>query len=275
MKQSHQTEASNGSSSISSRFDASNAVTIPIASNAASRFSSCALILASDHQTETLAGMIAARLSPRISAICQFFMQTRDSNRSSRTRGMFFASVGRSSNVSQASSPMPRVTNPSAISIACVIAFIAFTIGLSYGALPAQTTTIKGQVVGVHDGDSITLLTADKVQVKVRLEGIDAPELKQPFSTQSKQVLSTMVFAKNVMLHSTGKDRYGRTLATVIVDGVNVNLAMVRLGMAWHFEKYSKDTALRAAQIDARAARRGLWIDPAPVPPWEWRSLKK
>lgn len=132
--------------------------------------------------------------------------------------------------------------------------------------------TVTGRVVGVHDGDSITVLAAGNVQLKVRLEGIDAPELKQPFSQQSKEALSGLVFGKAVVLHVTGKDRYKRTLAVVVVDGVNVNLEMVKRGLAWRYDKYSKDTALLAAQEAARKERRGLWRDPEPVPPWEWRK---
>ena len=130
---------------------------------------------------------------------------------------------------------------------------------------------ITARIVGVHDGDSITALAAGNVQLKVRLDGIDAPELKQPFSTQSKQALSGMVFGKVVSLHVSGQDRYKRTLAVVMVGGMNVNMEMARLGLAWWYEKYSKDAALMAAQSEARAARRGLWSDPAPIPPWEWR----
>lgn len=140
---------------------------------------------------------------------------------------------------------------------------------------PAQSETVTGRCVGVHDGDSITVLAAGNQQLKVRLEGIDAPELKQPFSKQSKEAMSGQVFGKAVTLNVTGKDRYGRTLAVVMVGGVNVNLEMVRLGMAWRYDKYSKDEALLAAQSAAKAARRGLWSDPAPVSPWEWWARAK
>jgi endonuclease YncB( thermonuclease family) len=132
-----------------------------------------------------------------------------------------------------------------------------------------------GKVVGVHDGDSITVLASGNVQLKVRLEGIDAPELKQPFSQQSKLALSDLAFGKKVNLLITGTDRYKRTLAVVIVDGTNVNLELVSLGLAWRYDKYSNDTALLAAQNDAKAARRGLWADAAPMPPWEWRTKAK
>lgn len=141
--------------------------------------------------------------------------------------------------------------------------------------LHAQSQTVNGRCVGVHDGDSVTVLAAGNVQLKVRLDGIDAPELKQPFSQQSKEALSGLVFGRDVTLQLTGKDRYKRTLAVVLVAGVNVNLEMVRLGLAWRYDKYSKDEALLAAQNAAKGAMRGLWSDPAPVPPWEWRALAK
>ena len=134
------------------------------------------------------------------------------------------------------------------------------------------TAASSGRVVGVHDGDTITALTPGNVQLKVRLVEIDAPEIKQPFGQQSKQALSALVFGKDVEIRVTGKDRYGRTLARVFVDGTDVNLAMVKAGMAWRFDKYSKDAAFQRAEEEAQRARRGLWAEPAPVAPWEWRK---
>ena len=103
-------------------------------------------------------------------------------------------------------------------------------------ALPALAadTTIVGKVVGVHDGDTLTLRTINET-LKVRLFGIDTPELGQPFGNNAKQALSQMVFGKSVTISSTGKDRYGRTLGTVFSqDKGNVNAELVRMGMAWH-----------------------------------------
>jgi micrococcal nuclease len=135
--------------------------------------------------------------------------------------------------------------------------------------------TVTGRVVGIHDGDSITVLASGNEQLKVRLDGIDAPELKQPFSQQSKKTLSDLVFNKSVVLRVSGKDRYKRTLAVVMVAGLNVNLEMVKRGMAWRYDKYSKDAELLAAQEAAREGKLGLWVDPTPVPPWEWRAKGK
>lgn len=132
-----------------------------------------------------------------------------------------------------------------------------------------------GQVVGVHDGDSITVLVSGNEQLKVRLEGIDAPELKQPFSQSAKEALSTMVFGKAVNFERLKNDRYGRTIAVIFVGQTNVNLELVKQGFAWRYDAYSQDPVLLDAQNSAKAVKRGLWADPSPVPPWEWRASKK
>lgn len=142
-------------------------------------------------------------------------------------------------------------------------------------ALPAAAETLTGRVVGITDGDTLTLRTETET-LKVRLSGIDTPERGQPFGTRAKQALSEMVFGKAVSVESSGQDRYGRTIGTIQAEGVNVNEALVRQGMAWWYERYApNDTALRDAQSDAQQARRGLWSDPNPIPPWEWRRGKR
>jgi endonuclease YncB( thermonuclease family) len=139
----------------------------------------------------------------------------------------------------------------------------------------AESKAFTSRVVGVHDGDTITVLAEGNVEVRVRLDGIDAPETKQAFGERSRQTLSAIVAGKTAKITSKGKDRYGRTIGVVFVGGVNANLAMVQAGMAWRYDKYSKDAALLAAQNEARAARLGLWADANPVPPWEWRAARK
>lgn len=138
----------------------------------------------------------------------------------------------------------------------------------------ARIQSASGKVVGVHDGDTITVYPGgNEPQLKVRLGGIDAPELKQPFGGASKATLSAMVYNKKVKLKVTDEDRYGRLVATVTVDGVtNVNLAMIRAGMAWHYAAYSSDASLAEAQRDARSSRRGLWSDRSPTAPWDFRK---
>lgn len=131
------------------------------------------------------------------------------------------------------------------------------------------------KVVGVHDGDTITVLADGNQQIKVRLDAIDAPELGQPFGQASKKALSDLVFGKNVVVISKKKDRYGRTIGHVIVDGRDVNLLMLEQGMAWHYREYSKNVRLQKAEDDARSDKRGLWSDGSPTAPWDWRKERR
>jgi endonuclease YncB( thermonuclease family) len=128
------------------------------------------------------------------------------------------------------------------------------------------------RVVGVHDGDTITGLDESKTQFKIRLDAIDAPELGQPFGQASKKALSEKVFGKSVTVIPKTKDKYGRTVGHVLIDGRDVNLEMLEEGMAWHYKKYDHNARLARAEGEARAAKKGLWADRDPVPPWEWRK---
>lgn len=139
----------------------------------------------------------------------------------------------------------------------------------------ADTKTLEGYVVGVHDGDTLTLLTSDKTQVKIRLEGIDAPELNQPFGQKAKSALSDLVFTKKIKITMVGKDPYQRILGRVFVEKVDVNLELIRLGFAWHYVKYSDDPSLKDSQATAQKAGLGLWAVSDAVAPWEWRSSLK
>lgn len=130
-------------------------------------------------------------------------------------------------------------------------------------------------VVSVHDGDTVLCIDADNVQHKVRLVGIDAPEIAQPFGTKSRDGLRALVLRKSVTVHTHGQDRYGRTLGNLEIDGQDVALRMLAAGLAWHFKRFSDDETLAAAEREARAAQRGLWADRAPVPPWEWRETER
>ncbi len=143
-------------------------------------------------------------------------------------------------------------------------------------ASSAFAGTITGVVVGVHDGDTLTLLTAAKEEVKVRLWGIDAPEMGQAFGKNSKESLSDLTFKKSAAVEEKGKDRYGRVIGIVLVSGKNVNLLQVETGMAWWYRDYAKKAKdLEDAQDAARTKRLGLWADKSPVPPWQWRKDEK
>lgn len=141
----------------------------------------------------------------------------------------------------------------------------------------AHAETFTGTVVGVADGDTITVLDNQFHQHKVRLVGIDAPEKKQDYGQRSKQNLAVMVFGRSVSIESRKADRYGRMVGKVIVDGTDVNLRQVEAGLAWHYKTYEREqepgdrAAYAAAETAARADRRGLWAIPAAQPPWEFR----
>lgn len=127
------------------------------------------------------------------------------------------------------------------------------------------------------DGDTITVLTSDLQQIRVRLYGIDAPEKKQPFGQASRKTLADMVAGKEVDVDPVSIDRYGRTVGVVTLDGININESMLAAGMAWVYPKFCKKRFCRRWQEverEAREARRGLWKEKA-VAPWEWRKWKK
>lgn len=136
----------------------------------------------------------------------------------------------------------------------------------------AFADVITGKVVSVADGDTVTVLTPAKKQVKVRLDGVDAPEKAQAFGDKSKQFTSQMVFGKQVSVDVKETDRYGRSVGVVSVDGKNLNVALVSNGFAWWYREYAKDNeVLMNAESRARRERVGLWADANPVAPWDFR----
>jgi endonuclease YncB( thermonuclease family) len=130
------------------------------------------------------------------------------------------------------------------------------------------------RVVAVIDGDTLTVLDATNTQHRGRLAGIDAPERAQPFGTKARERMAALAMGKSVAVHSQGQDKYGREIARIEFEGQDVGRQLVAEGLAWHYTRYSDDAGLAAAERDARAARRGLWADAKPVPPWEWRKTE-
>lgn len=140
-------------------------------------------------------------------------------------------------------------------------------------SLPAACAEFAGRVVSVTDGDTIGVLV-DKEEHKIRLHGIDAPERKQDFGARARQYASELAFGKDVRVDVQYRDRYGREVAEVFLpDGRSMNHELVRAGFAWWYEEYApKDKTLAALQREAQQARRGLWRDPHPQAPWEFRK---
>jgi endonuclease YncB( thermonuclease family) len=165
-------------------------------------------------------------------------------------------------------------------------------VGLLLAALSAQAAELEGKVVGVSDGDTVTVLDATRTQHKVRVAGIDAPEKGQDFGQRSKESLSGLVFGKTVRLEWSKEDRYGRKVAKVWVaepgclqpscpKTVDAGLAQLTLGLAWWYRKYASEQSpedrgrYEFAETEARARRAGLWRDAAPTAPWDWRRSRR
>jgi endonuclease YncB( thermonuclease family) len=155
--------------------------------------------------------------------------------------------------------------------------FMVATILSVLFAAQVHAEILNGTVVGVADGDTVTVLDASRQQYKIRLMGIDAPEKKQAFGNKSKQALSDLVFNKQVSVEFNKTDKYGRTIGKILVDGLDANLEQVKKGMAWHYKQYQKEqssvdrTAYAKAEELAKAKKLGLWFDPSPTPPWDFR----
>lgn len=156
--------------------------------------------------------------------------------------------------------------------LSVVLAGILFA--LAHVAFASELT---GKVVGVSDGDTLEILTGAKELYRVRVSGIDAPEKAQPFGQASKRTMSDLSFGRDVRVIWSKRDRYGRIVGKVREQHIDVGLAMVQAGMAWHFKRYVTEQEpedrrnYAYAELEARTARRGLWSDSKPVPPWDFR----
>lgn len=153
-----------------------------------------------------------------------------------------------------------------------VVLFFTFLLSISVYA------DFTGTVVKVTDGDTINVLESGNILHKVRLTGIDAPEKSQPYGRKSQEYLADMVAGKQVLVESDKRDRYGRDLGKIILDGKDINLEQVKAGMAWWYRYYKKQqsqadqVAYEAAEDFAKTERLGLWADPSPINPYEWRK---
>jgi len=140
---------------------------------------------------------------------------------------------------------------------------------------------LQGQVVGIADGDTVTVLDASDTQHKIRLKSIDAPERGQAFGQASKRNLSALIFGKLVTIQFSKRDRYGRIVGRVIFNGQDICLEQVRSGYAWHYTEYEREQspaerrAYAEAEAEAREQKRGLWRDSSPVAPWDYRRERR
>jgi len=158
--------------------------------------------------------------------------------------------------------------------IRCLILTLLFILTLSLPSSWSQHTTWIGKVVGVSDGDTITVLH-DGIAEKIRLYGIDCPEKRQAFGKRAKKFTSSMVFGRIVEARPITTDRYGRTIAWIYVDGACLNEELLKAGLAWHYKRYSSEKHLAELETQARQKKAGLWNDPYSIPPWDFRHSKR
>ncbi len=155
----------------------------------------------------------------------------------------------------------------------------AFILSLVLILLPSFSWAWSGEVVGITDGDTITVLNSKTLKdVKIRLYGIDTPERGQAFSKRAKQFTSKLVYGKVVEVEVMDTDRYGRTVAMIYADKNLLNEELVKAGLAWVYYQYCHEIICHAwadYQFAARLDKRGLWRDPDPIPPWEFRRKKR
>ena len=159
---------------------------------------------------------------------------------------------------------------------------IKFTCGLVvsllFALVDAKAEVLIGKVVGITDGDTITVLDANKTEHKVRLMGIDAPEKSQDFGSASKQALSNYIYQREVTVDYKKIDKYKRIVGKVILDGQDICLQMIREGMAWHYVEFEKEQSktdrelYREAEAKAREVNLGLWVEKQAVSPWIFRQ---
>lgn len=154
---------------------------------------------------------------------------------------------------------------------------LMFALASPAAAQYAAGDRIAGRVVGIQDGDTLTLLTAERREIRIRLGDIDAPESDQPYGDRSKRLLSDLAYGRDAEVAVDDVDVYRRAVGRVRVGREDVNTAMVRQGGAWVFTRYNRDPSLPGVEAEARGARRGLWSLPEGerMPPWEWRAAQR
>jgi len=157
---------------------------------------------------------------------------------------------------------------------------VLFALALLY-ALSANAEELTGKVIRVADGDTLTIRTAQPLDYRIRINGIDAPEKGQAYGDRAKQNLVRLALGRQAQLDCYKVDQYRRKVCRVFVAGKDVGLEHVRVGMAWWYRRFAGEQTeaerreYERAEVDARAGHLGLWHDQHPVPPWEWRAVRR
>ncbi len=153
--------------------------------------------------------------------------------------------------------------------------FKTLVILVLFATLSANAQTIYGKVINIADGDTLTILTEQKEQVKIRLASIDAPEKKQDFGNVSRKSLSDMCFGVNAEIKVQDTDRYGRKVGVVYCNDIEANLMQVERGLAWVYTKYAKEKKYFDAESRAKSKKLGIWSRDDLVPAWNFRKAQK
>jgi endonuclease YncB( thermonuclease family) len=158
---------------------------------------------------------------------------------------------------------------------------LALAMAAALAAASAQAEQRHGTVIGIADGDTLTLLDDSQRAHRIRLDGIDAPERTQPFGQRARQSLAGLAHGRPATADCAKTDRYGRAVCRVTVDGADVGLEQLKRGLAWHYLRYAHEqtASTRAAYADAeaqaRSVRAGLWVVREPIAPWDYRRAAR
>jgi micrococcal nuclease len=205
-------------------------------------------------------------------SLCRVETQSREC----RLRGRIFAITIESKNVKlpQRLNSQPNDSpNKSMTRLHATLLFFSVCV-LPASGCSRSSPQFKGKVIGVADGDTIRVLV-NREEKTVRLEGIDAPETRQSFGNQSKRALSQMVFGRDVSVLYSAEDRAGRIVGMITMDGDDINAKMIEQGWAWHYREYGEERRFAELERKAKSAKLGIWADPNPLPPWEFRARQK
>lgn len=152
-----------------------------------------------------------------------------------------------------------------------------FAVALALVFTSASAEDLIGKIIHVTDGDTLTVRTAQPLDYRIRINGIDAPEKGQGYGDRAKRNLEILALNKEARLDCYKTDKYRRKVCRVFVDGKDIGLEQVRVGAGWWYREYANEQTLAErgaygnAETEARAGHLGLWYDKGPMPPWEWR----
>ena len=150
--------------------------------------------------------------------------------------------------------------------------FLLILLGIIICVIECYAQKFNVKVVKISDGDTFVGINSDNLQLKFRIWGIDAPEKKQAYGTKAKDFLSSLIFGKTITVDVQKQDGWGRYLTYVYTpDGKDVSLEMIKNGYAWHYVKYDNTEEYNAAELNAKKNKVGLWVDPKPIAPWDFR----